>query len=77
LPSVPQVDAAWVVHMFRGSSAPFETGVQVPSDDRRAQLRHGPAQAWSQQTPSTQWLLTQSPAIVQGCPFVFLPQLPA
>jgi hypothetical protein len=25
---------------------------------------------------STQWLLAQSPAAVQGWPFVFLPQLP-
>jgi hypothetical protein len=45
LPSVPQVEAAWVAHMLRGSSPPFATGVQVPSAAGSAQLRHAPAHA--------------------------------
>ena len=75
-PSVPQVDAGWVAHMFRVSSAPADTGRHDPSDVGSAQLRQAPAQAWSQQTESTQWLLAQSSAAVQGWPFDFLPQLP-
>ena len=75
-PSVPQVDAGWVAHMFRRSSLPFGTGRQEPIDDGSAQLRQAPAHAWSQQTESTQWLLAQSAAAVQGWPFAFLPQLP-
>jgi hypothetical protein len=75
-PSVPQVDAGWVAHMFRGSSSPFGTGRHEPSDVGSAQLRQAPVQAWSQQTESTQWLLAQSTAAAQGWPFDFLPQLP-
>jgi hypothetical protein len=62
--------------MLRVSSPPAAIGVQVPSADRSAHERQAPVQAWSQQTPSTQWLLTQSLAAEQGCPFVFVPQLP-
>jgi hypothetical protein len=75
-PSVPQVDTGCVAHMLCGSSAPFAAGVHVPSDDPSAQLRQGPTHAWSQQRPSTQWLLAQSPAPAHGWPFVFFPQLP-
>jgi hypothetical protein len=75
-PSVPQVDAGWVEHMFRVSSSPFATGRHEPRVAASAQLRQGPAQAWSQQTESTQWLLAQSTAAAQGWPFDFLPQLP-
>ena len=75
-PSVPQVDAGWVAHVFRGSSSPFATGRHEPLVAGSAQLRQPPAQAWSQQTASTQWLLAQSAAAVQGWPFDFLPQLP-
>jgi len=75
-PSVPQVDAGWVAHMLRGSSSPAVTGRHVPLVDGSAQLRQAPAQAWSQQTASTQWLLAQSAAAAQGWPFDFLPQLP-
>jgi hypothetical protein len=45
LPSVPQVDAAWVAQVLRGSSLPFATGVQVPSDAASAQLRQEPVHA--------------------------------
>jgi hypothetical protein len=75
-PSKPQVDAGSVEHMLRGSSLPFATGVQVPRDDASAQLRQRPAQVWSQQTLSMQWLLAHSSAPTHGWPFVFLPQLP-
>jgi hypothetical protein len=37
LPSVPQVEAACVWHMFRMSASPLATGVHVPSADCRAQ----------------------------------------
>jgi hypothetical protein len=75
-PSVPQVDGAWVGHMLRRSSRPAAIGMQVPSADGSAQDRHGPTHAWSQQTPSTQWLLAQSAAAAHGWPRLFLPQLP-
>ena len=45
LPSVPQVEAAWVAQVLRGSLLPFETGVQVPSDAASAQLRQAPVHA--------------------------------
>jgi hypothetical protein len=45
LPSVPQLEAGWVAQVLRGSSPPFETGVQRPGVAARAQLRQPPAQA--------------------------------
>jgi hypothetical protein len=77
LPSVPQVDGACIWHMLRVSSPPAGIGVQVPSAWSCAHERQAPVHAWSQQTLSTQWLLTHSLAPAQGWPFVFLPQLPA
>ena len=63
-------------HVARVVVAVRRPAVHGPSDDGSAQLRQAPVQAWSQQTPSTQWLLAQSPAAAQGWPFDFLPQLP-
>jgi hypothetical protein len=48
----------------------------LPIDEGRAQLRQAPPHALSQQTPSTQKLLTHSPAAAHGCPLGFGPQLP-
>jgi len=62
--------------MTRGSAAPAGTGAHRPFDDGSAQLRQAPRHASAQQTPSTQKLLAQSLAVVQGWPFGFGPQLP-
>jgi hypothetical protein len=76
LPSVPQLLAPLSTQTLRGSTTPAGTGVQRPMAEGRAQLRQAPAQAPSQQTPSTQKLLTHSPAAVHGWPLGLGPQLP-
>jgi hypothetical protein len=75
LPSVPQLLAPLSAHTLRGSIEPAEIGAHVPIDEGRAQLRQAPPHASAQQTPSTQKLLTQSPAAAQGCPSGLRPQL--
>src|SRR4029079_3219209 len=61
--------------MPRGSADPAAIGVQRPIDAARPQLRHGPVQAWSQHTPSTQWLCWHSASPVQIWPACFGPQV--
>jgi hypothetical protein len=64
-PLFPQDAAPWSLHMLRGSGLPAAVVVQRPSAEGRAQLRQGPVQALSQQTPSTHWLDRHSLARVQ------------
>jgi hypothetical protein len=61
------------VQVLRGSGAPAATFTHRPSDPVTPQLRHGPAQADSQHTPSTHWPELQSAAAPQVCPFDFRP----
>jgi len=75
LPLVPHVDCAWTAHTARESGLPAATGMQLPSDDASAQLRHAPAHAFSQQTPSTQKFERHSLALPQLCPSRLGPQL--
>jgi len=60
----------------RGSPFPAGTIVHFPSEPCSAQLRQPPAQAFSQQTPSTHWPDLHSLPFPHGCPFCFGPQLP-
>jgi hypothetical protein len=76
VPSVPQEDACWSTQTPCGSTAPRDTGEQVPSELDRAQLRQLPVQAVAQQTPSAQKPLAHSPPAAQGWPSAFGPQLP-
>jgi hypothetical protein len=64
------------VHVSLGSGAPLATFTHWPGDPGRPQLRQGPAQLFSQQTPSTHWVESHSVASAQGCPFFFLPHIP-
>jgi hypothetical protein len=57
------------------STTPCVSGVHVPRDDASAQLRHAPAQAVLQQTPSTQKPEAQSVPFVQVPPGFLRPQL--
>jgi hypothetical protein len=50
--------------------------VQRPSDADSEQLRQAPVQAWSQQTPSTQWFFRHSLDAVHGWPSILGPQVP-
>jgi len=50
---------------------------QWPGELGRLQVRHGPVQLLSQQTPSTHWVDSHSLESAQGCPFFRLPQTPA
>ena len=76
VPSVMQLDAPLSMQTCRGSAAFAGVGLQTPIDDGRAQLRQAPPHASSQQTPSTQKVLTHSVPALQGCPLGFGPQLP-
>jgi hypothetical protein len=75
-PSVPHVEAAWATQVRRGSAAPAGASEQAPIADASAHVRHAPAHAFSQHTPSTQKPLAQSPPAAQARPLPFLPQLP-
>jgi hypothetical protein len=77
VPSVPHFSGPLSMQTPRGSTAPSGDGVHLPIDDGSAQLRQAPPHASSQQTPSTQNVLTHSPPPAQGCPFGLGPQLPA
>lgn len=61
--------------MLRGSGLPAAMVVQRPRAAGRAQLRQGPVQALSQQTPSMHWLERHSLARVQVWPGNFGPQV--
>ena len=65
-PSVPQAAAPWSTQMRRGSGVPMATGMHRPGAEASAQLRQGPVQALSQQTPSTHCWLAHSVLAVQG-----------
>jgi hypothetical protein len=55
----------------QGALAPWGapvTVVQVPAAPGTSQAWHCPSQAWSQQTPSTQWVPWHCPSAAQGCP---------
>ena len=74
-PFVPQEAAPWSLQMPRLSRLFAVTGVHVPRVEASAQLWHAPAQAWLQQTPSTQKPDAQSVAWVQVPPSCLGPQL--
>jgi hypothetical protein len=76
LPSVPQVEAAVVMHIRRGSALPAGVSVHRPSIPGEAQVRQVPVQASLQHTPSTQLPFWQSVPAVQSWPSTsFDPQL--
>jgi hypothetical protein len=75
LPLVPHVVCAIALQTPRGSTVPAAIGEHLPIDDARLQLRHAPAQAVSQQTPSTQLLCWHSLEAVQAWPSCFGPQV--
>src|SRR5689334_3872686 len=75
LPFVLQVDCASATHMARGSTVPAAIGMQWPAIDP-AQVRQAPVHAWSQQTPSTQWLCWHSLESLQLWPSCLGPQVP-
>jgi hypothetical protein len=68
-PSVPQVEAGEAEQSLRGL-VPGSANAHVPRLFVAAQVWQVPVQAVSQQTPSTQWPLVQSPAPAQAVPFV-------
>jgi hypothetical protein len=76
LPFVPQDEAPASLHVARGSAFPAATDVQVPRVFGSEQLRQAPLQSVSQQTPSTQWLLSQAASAVHGLPGMILPHDP-
>jgi hypothetical protein len=76
LPSVPHVAAVASLHVSRGSAAPLAAIVHLPTEPASAQLRHAPAQAVLQQTPSMQFPFWHSVLLAHFCPSSFGPQLP-
>jgi hypothetical protein len=75
-PLSPQLAAPMSWHTFLGSGPLARTGVHLPRALGRAQVWQGPAQAFSQQTPSTQAPLWHWSPAVQSWPLPRLPQLP-
>jgi hypothetical protein len=75
-PVLPQLAAPMSLQMPRGSAAPRSSGQQVPMRWSRLHETQPPWQATLQQTPSAQKPDAQSSAVLQGAPFIFLPQLP-
>jgi hypothetical protein len=73
-PLVPQEAGVWAVQTPRGSALPGAMGMHRPGALGSPQLRHAPVQALSQQTPSTQWLLAHSLAVLQTLPSLRGPQ---
>jgi hypothetical protein len=67
IPVEPQVDVASTGHWSRGS-VPSWAVTQVPTVPWPAHVRHTPAHAAVQQTPSAQKPLAHSPASEQGMP---------
>ena len=70
-PSLPQLVAPSSAHSLPGSVPPG-TGEQVPSLPVMLHAWQAPAQALSQQTPSTQTPFAHSPGAVQSAPIDFL-----
>jgi len=64
------------LHVPRGSAPPAAVSVHVPSAPATAQLRQAPLHVVLQQTPSTQWPLTQSVSAAHDWPSTFWPQVP-
>jgi hypothetical protein len=75
VPSVPQLDAPWSAHWFKGS-CPAGTAVQTPGLPASAHDRHVPVQVVVQQTPCSHRPELHSGAVVHAVPMGFLPQLP-
>jgi hypothetical protein len=75
-PLRPHVAAACATQAPRGSGAPAATGWQVPALPVTLQARQDVQAPLSQQTPSVQWPLAQSPSPPQAAPSGFGPQLP-
>jgi hypothetical protein len=76
LPLAAQLAAVMSTQTPRGSMLPAATSVHLPGVDGSAQLRQPPAQAVSQQVPSTQWVELHSGPAEQGCPFCLGPHRP-
>jgi hypothetical protein len=68
-PSLPQVDGSLAEHSARGS-VPASAALHVPRLFVAPQVWQLPLQAVSQQTPSTQKPLAQSPVTAHAVPFV-------
>jgi hypothetical protein len=69
-PSLPQLVALSSAHSLPGS-VPAGTGEHMPNLPAMLQAWQGPAQAPSQQTPSTQRPFAHSPPAVQSAPMDF------
>jgi hypothetical protein len=54
--------------------APSATSAQTPTFPGRVQVRHAPAQGWSQQTPCAQTPDWHSSAVAHGCPSGWSPR---
>jgi hypothetical protein len=75
VPSVPPqapLQGEVPAHATRDPRGAPMTGVHLPTEPASAQLSHWPAQALSQQTPSTQFPVAHSAVVVQAEPLVFL-----
>jgi len=70
VPSVPQVAAAIVMQVARGSAPPLSTGWQLPALPETAHEEQAGQLASPQQTCSTQWPLMHVVPSVQAPPFL-------
>ena len=78
-PTASQARAAtWMspLHVAGAHMVPRGTGLQKPTLPARAHEWQVVPQAVSQQTPSAQKLVAQSPGTMHGWPWARLPQLP-
>ena len=76
-PLVPQLSLPRSLQLPLGSVAPGAAAVHLPCIPGTLQLRHAPAHAFSQQTPSMHCPDSHSAApSAQGCPSFFLPHWP-
>jgi hypothetical protein len=77
VPVRPQLVAPSSGQRPRGSFSPSGAGRHIPTEPSWVQLRQGPAQTLSQQTPSTQKPLEHSLPAPHTAPASLVPQLPA
>jgi len=75
-PLVEQAATPRSLQVLRGSGAPLATFKHCPGELARLQLRQGPVQLFSQQTPSTHWPESHSLEAEQGCPIPRGPHSP-
>lgn len=76
VPSFPQLDGPWSLHIAVGSTPPFGTTRQTPAEPGRLHAKQLAVQAVEQQMPWAQKPDEHSFARVQTAPFGFLPHSP-